>query len=158
MVSPVPAAVALARLTEEERGWVGALRVGLATLLGERLVDLRLFGSKVRGDIHDESDIDILVLVEALDSVTARAISDMAHALSPWLALSVFDAERYHAPASRATGFYRELRRESVRLWHPESRNWPATSSRRPTTRCGVARLVEVESQGEVEVDPPPDR
>jgi hypothetical protein len=35
----------------------------LRARFGDRLSDLRLFGSKVRGDDHDESDIDLLVLL-----------------------------------------------------------------------------------------------
>lgn len=92
------------------------LRDGLRDLLGSRLKDVRLFGSKVRGDVHDESDIDILVLVDGRDSMTTRAITDLADGISPWLSPVIVDYDAYHAPASRASGFYEELRQESVRL------------------------------------------
>lgn len=85
-------------------------------MLGPRVRDLRLFGSKARGDDHDESDIDVLVLIDGPDEPTTRAITDTADAISPWLAPVVVGYDRYHAPASRATGFYDELRRDSIRL------------------------------------------
>lgn len=116
MVATTTAAAALARLAPAERRWVTEFRDELQALFGHRLRDLRLFGSKVRSDGHEESDIDLLVLLDSTDEVAARAITDAAHAISPWLSPVIADYERYHAPASRASGFYEELRRESVRL------------------------------------------
>ncbi|MEJ7702736.1 MAG: HEPN domain-containing protein [Geodermatophilaceae bacterium] len=68
----------------------------------------------MRGDDRfEESDIDILVLLDRRDEPTAGGHRpDAAHAIGPWLSLVIVDFERYHGPASRATGFYEELRRE----------------------------------------------
>ena len=38
----------------------------LRSLFGNRLVDVRLFGSFARGDANEDSDIDVLVLVDGL--------------------------------------------------------------------------------------------
>jgi predicted nucleotidyltransferase len=116
MVSRVPAEEVLSRLDPEERQWVEEFRDQLRAACGPRLRDLRIFGSKVRGDDHDESDIDLLVLVDGLDHDTWTAVIDLAGSISPWLSAVVEDFDRYHAPHSRATGFYEEMRRESVRL------------------------------------------
>ncbi len=107
---------ALARLAPEERRWVETFRDRLRHLLGSRLRDLRLFGSKVRGDDHDESDIDLLVLVDGLDEETRMSVVDLASSISAWLSPAIVDFERYHAPMSRASGFYEEMRKESVHL------------------------------------------
>lgn len=116
VVSPVPAEEALARLTPDERRWVEDLRDRLRAEYGPRLRDLRLFGSKVRGDFHDESDIDVLVLIDGCDYQTSSAIGTLAHSISPWLSLVTRDFDAYHEPSSRASGFYQEMRKESVRL------------------------------------------
>ena len=116
MPSDVPAEVVLARLSLEVREWVEAFRDGVREKLGPRLKDLRIFGSRVRGEEHEESDVDLLVLVEDLDYDTRREVVDLAHSISPWLSAVVLDFERYHLPKSRATGFYKEMRKESVRL------------------------------------------
>lgn len=110
------AEVALARLRPEERAWVEEFRDSARDMLGPRLRDMRLFGSKVRGDDHPESDIDLLVLVEDLDSDRRTAVVGLASSISTWLRPVVVDFDRYHSPSSRATGFYREMRKESVRL------------------------------------------
>lgn len=116
MASTTSPDVALARLAEDDRLAVVRFRHELRELLGPRLRDLRLYGSKVRGDDHDESDIDVLVLVDRSDGATGRAISDLAYSISTWLAPNVVGFDAYHTPSSRVTGFYKELRRESVKL------------------------------------------
>lgn len=116
MASSTSAAAALARLNPDERRWVEEFRDRLRAELGPRVKDLRIFGSKVRGDDHPESDLDLLVLIEGLDSATSKWISRTASSISGWLTPAVFDFDRYHAPINRASGFYKEMRRESVRL------------------------------------------
>ncbi|MFL5798628.1 MAG: nucleotidyltransferase domain-containing protein [Actinomycetota bacterium] len=107
---------ALGRLDPRRREWIEEFRDRLRALLGARLKDLRLFGSEARGQGSAESDIDLLVLVDGLDVATWRSILDMAHMISPWLSPLIEDYERYHAPRSRATGIYRAIREDSVRL------------------------------------------
>jgi predicted nucleotidyltransferase len=43
-----------------------------------RIVEIRVFGSRARGDSTDESDMDILVVVEHLDREVGKYISDCA--------------------------------------------------------------------------------
>ncbi len=116
MVSTVPIDVALSLLAEQDRTALLRFRRELGTLLGPRLRDLRLFGSKARGDDRDESDIDVLVLIDRKDWATRTEIVDLAHSISTWLSPRVIAFDDYHAPSSRVTGFYQELRRDSVRL------------------------------------------
>jgi hypothetical protein len=40
----------------------------------------------------------------------------IAFDVNPWIRRSVRDYEQYHAPRTRATGLYKELRKESIRL------------------------------------------
>ena len=116
MVSSVRAEEALARLDPAERRAVEELRDRLRAEYGPRLRDLRLFGSKVRGDDHDESDIDVLVLIDGCDPSTFRDVVHLAYSISSSLSPLVSDFDSYHSPISRASGLYRELRKESVRL------------------------------------------
>lgn len=48
----------------ERNSLLSELRTALETLYGERLVQLVLYGSQVRGDTHAESDVDVLVVLE----------------------------------------------------------------------------------------------
>lgn len=116
MISRIAAEKALGRLTPEERRWVEEFSEKLRADLGGRLKDLRIFGSKIRGESHDESDIDLLVLLDHGRSEDRTRIIDLAFSISSWLDVKVMDFDQYHSPASRATGFYEEMRSESVRL------------------------------------------
>lgn len=106
----------LARLSTEERAAIERFRNEVRALLGPRLRDLRIFGSKARGDDHDESDIDLLILIQDADNETMGRVAELAHSISPFMAPHTFDFEAYHRPSHRASGFYKELRKESVRL------------------------------------------
>lgn len=116
MVSRRSADEALARLSPADRRWTEAFRDGVRECFGDRLRDVRLFGSKVRGDDHEESDIDILVLIEDATDADMRSAHEIASAIHPSLMPLVADYERYHSPPSRASGLYEEMRQESVRL------------------------------------------
>ena len=51
-------------LTESEREAVDDLAARLRLRLGDRLVEIRIYGSKVRETDHAGSDIDLVVIVE----------------------------------------------------------------------------------------------
>jgi uncharacterized protein len=66
---PIP----LSPLTERQRSiprgvWarLEQAKVHVAALLGPRLREVRLFGSYARGQFDDESDVDVLFLVDSL--------------------------------------------------------------------------------------------
>ncbi len=46
--------------------------------LGGDLIAMRLFGSKARGDANEESDLDVLVVVNEVDREIERKVSDAA--------------------------------------------------------------------------------
>ena len=43
-----------------------------------KIHELKVFGSRARGDANPESDLDVLVVVEQLDHIIERYISDCA--------------------------------------------------------------------------------
>lgn len=54
-------------LSDNEKEGVKIFAGKVKQLLGPSLIELRIFGSKVRGDFDMESDIDILLVVESED-------------------------------------------------------------------------------------------
>lgn len=116
MTSVMSAEQVLGRLPEAERRDIEAFRDTLRAEFGPRLLDIRLFGSKARGTWHEESDIDVLVLIEDCSWDDRQKVVRTASSISLWIMPATFDYAAYHAPISRATGFYEEMRQESVRL------------------------------------------
>ncbi|MGQ0574028.1 MAG: nucleotidyltransferase family protein [Pseudonocardia sp.] len=116
MVSTITAEAALARLSADDQRVIVWFRDELRRRYGSRIRDLRLFGSKARGDDHPESDIDILVLLDVKDRATWEQIVDLAYAHHTGVSPRIIAFDDYHAPTSRVTGFYEELRKDSIRL------------------------------------------
>jgi predicted nucleotidyltransferase len=52
------------------------LKKNLEHLLGDRLVNIVLFGSRARGDFSDESDIDVAIIVRELTKKLKDKILD----------------------------------------------------------------------------------
>jgi len=82
------------------------------------LVDLRLFGSKARGDSHSESDIDVLVVLENCDWATEKAVYDLCLDVGfdhhVFIAPLLYSRADYESSLTRATDIYESVAREGV--------------------------------------------
>jgi len=57
---------------------LAAFSAGLRRHFGARLAELRLFGSYARGEAHEESDVDCLVLLDRVSREDRRVVTDLA--------------------------------------------------------------------------------
>jgi predicted nucleotidyltransferase len=69
---------AVRRLPEEVRPVLAAYRALLTERFGPRLLSLRLFGSRARGDAAPDSDADVVVVVRGLDDAGRALAIDLA--------------------------------------------------------------------------------
>jgi predicted nucleotidyltransferase len=88
--------------------------------LGQNLVEVRLFGSRARGDSQPDSDIDIALIVEA-DRAQAEDIAidiafDVNVASDIYISPRVIERSVLSHPVWRTTGFVQALEREGVAL------------------------------------------
>jgi predicted nucleotidyltransferase len=104
------------RLTPLETQVLELFEQRLCARLGPRLGRLILFGSRARGEGHEESDLDVLVLVSDLAPGEKQAILDVSFdlELEHGLALSplVRDAQAFRAD----TPLGRAIERDGVTL------------------------------------------
>jgi len=70
--------IGLGHLNKTEKKVVGSFVKELREKLGDEIISIRLFGSRVRGDFHEESDIDIFVLVKEKTPNTRGQASALA--------------------------------------------------------------------------------
>lgn len=71
-----------APLTALEREAVARYAQRLAEVLGGRLARAILFGSRARGEGHEESDLDVAVVVSGAEAHVFRQVSDLAAELN----------------------------------------------------------------------------
>jgi predicted nucleotidyltransferase len=65
-------------LSAREKSTLKQFKASLKEALGDRFVELKLFGSKARGDDHPDSDIDVLVIVTTDDWRIRDKVYDIA--------------------------------------------------------------------------------
>jgi predicted nucleotidyltransferase len=70
------------RLSSAEAAAVRALVEGTRVRLGPLLLEARLFGSRARGEGHEESDVDVAIIVAAGGRERRREVHDLAYDLS----------------------------------------------------------------------------
>jgi predicted nucleotidyltransferase len=107
-------------LTNVEHQALSRFRDALQSLLGENLLSIRLFGSRARGEQTEESDLDVLVLVQKKDRALCRRIVeeslevDLTYGIN--LAPTILSAEEYRQNRECGTPFYHNVEREGVAL------------------------------------------
>ena len=87
---------------------------------GESVIDIRLFGSHARANAHEESDVDIAVVLEAAGWEERRDIIDLAAdiGLEHELILSptVFDRKTYERWRAQDRPLVRDIETEGIRV------------------------------------------
>ena len=98
-------------------------RAALADRFAARLRRVVLFGSHARGDAHEESDVDVLVVVDELSDVERREVIDLAYDADAadrahWAGLSPLglSTQRFDEMRDRELLIVRDLEREGIAL------------------------------------------
>jgi len=108
------------RLFPSEASALGDLGTWLRGRFGARVREFSLFGSKARGNAHEESDVDVLVVI---DGLTGREARDIAHfagdLLTRWearIAPFAVSAEHMAGLRARERRIAREIDADAVAL------------------------------------------
>ena len=108
----------MANLKANEAAVLARLKEELERIPG--FVQVKLFGSKARGDSDWESDIDVLVVLEACNRKTRNAIYDLCYDLSVdysvVLAPVIYARTEFESELTKVTPFYQAVAREGVPL------------------------------------------
>jgi uncharacterized protein len=111
---------AIGRLTSADGAAVRAFVERVRISLGTNLFDVRLFGSRARGDGRPDSDIDIALIVLGDRANAEDAAIDIAFdvnvAHGVYISPRVLERDVISDPVWRATAFIQAIERESVAL------------------------------------------
>lgn len=79
-----------------------------------------VFGSRVRDDAQEDSDLDLIVLLDELSTGMEEQLDDVAygvmwdHDFKPIISLKVFSEARYRSALGRGFSFYKNVEKEGV--------------------------------------------
>ena len=91
-------------------------------LYGNKLCDVRLFGSYARGDCNDDSDIDILIILDMEDSEARKSLDGVCHIASELdlkhnvVVSPVICSKREYDLRKQSYGFYGNVEKEGVSM------------------------------------------
>ncbi len=98
---------------------VEELRARLSRRFGADLLDVRIFGSHARGEAHEDSDVDVFVLLEKVTWGDRREVLDMAGDLfverGLLLSPTVMDRPRWEEWLRQERPLAMDIEREGVR-------------------------------------------
>nr|HID14926.1 HEPN domain-containing protein [Anaerolineae bacterium] len=111
----------LHHLTSHERDVLAEFLSWLRERCGDRIAYVWLFGSKVRGDFDEESDVDLLIVAHDVDDALEEAVGEMAYDLSLkhgiLLCEHVVSAWRFAQMRARQEFIYENVVGEGIDLW-----------------------------------------
>ena len=110
----------LNHMSKTERRAIERFGDDVKSRLGDYVVRMSVFGSKVRGDFRETSDIDILVIVKERSLRVMDQIAEITSDLNVEYGLSispvVFSEEEYDVNAKMASPFSLAVREEGLSL------------------------------------------
>jgi predicted nucleotidyltransferase len=87
-------------------------------LLGEQLISIKMFGSKVRGDFSQDSDLDILMIVRDKKKVRREKIYDILLEIDlefdPKISLKIFTKEEFDRNKKLGSPFVFNVEKEGI--------------------------------------------
>ena len=105
-------------LNAEEKIVLKQLKAELRQTLGNLLIELKLFGSKARGDDTSDSDIDVLVIVTNYDWHICDIVYDIATDISLQADLcispKVLSKNIFDQMCKEETSFIRNVSRDAI--------------------------------------------
>jgi len=122
-------ASSLAHLTPNELAAVTEYVADIRDRFPDRILSVILFGSKARGDGDAESDVDLLVLVDAEDrefrSELWRIASDVSLEHNLVISVRVFAQTRWAETRRLRLPFYRAIVADGIPLTHERAAAGP---------------------------------
>ena len=109
-------------MEKKDRQIVEELKRRLPPDVKPHMRKLIVFGSRSTGRATEDSDLDIIALVDERTPSIESALDDIAYAVmwdhdfKPIISLKVFAVGRFHSAARKGYSFYRNVEREGIKL------------------------------------------
>jgi len=107
-------------MNERDKELITEFKRRLPSELGNHLRRIIVFGSRSRGDAAEESDLDVIALVDEKSIDIERRLEDIVYQVmwdfdfKPIISLKVFSESQFNNALSRGFSFYRYVQQEGV--------------------------------------------
>jgi len=105
-------------LDKKDKSALSQFKIALEQKLGGQLIDLKLFGSKARGDDRPDSDIDLLVIVATDDWRIRDKVYDVATDIllqtDVCISPKVISKNRFDQLCKEGTSFMHNVCRDAI--------------------------------------------
>ena len=114
-------------LSKAEKEAIEEVKNRLVEKYGDRLLLLKLYGSKARGDSHPDSDIDLLIVVDKDGwEMSERIFDEIYDVMNKYefkffISMNVFEENEYDLYREHDFSFYRNVKRDGIDLWKKEA-------------------------------------
>ena len=107
-------------MKEQDRAIVLELKRRLSADLQKRVKKFILYGSRAKGIDTEDSDLDLVALVDEKTPEIESALDDLAygimwdHDFKPVISLKVFSEKAFMSAVARGFSFYRNVNQEGI--------------------------------------------
>ena len=107
---------------EQDRKIVLELKRRLSADLQKRVIKFILYGSRARGIYAEDSDLDLVALVDEKTPEIESALDDLAYGVmwdydfKPIISLKVFSEARFRRSMEKGMSFYRHIEKEGIHI------------------------------------------
>jgi len=107
-------------MKEQDRMIVLELKRRLSSDLQKRVIKFILYGSRARGVDVEDSDLDLVALVDEKTPEIESALDDLAYGVmwdydfKPVISLKVFSETRFRSSTEKGLSFYRHIEKEGI--------------------------------------------
>lgn len=107
-------------MNERDRLIISEFKKRLIARLEKHIKRLIVFGSKARGESREDSDIDIVVLIDNKTPEMEKSLEDIAYQVmwdydfKPIISLKVFAESDYNNALKKGFSFYQHVEKEGV--------------------------------------------
>jgi predicted nucleotidyltransferase len=109
-----------AAMKEQDRMIALELKNRLPADLQKRVIKFILYGSRARGINAEDSDLDLVALVDEKTPEIESALDDLAYSVmwdydfKPVISLKVFSEARFRSSKEKGMSFYRHVEKEGI--------------------------------------------
>ena len=107
-------------MQEQDRKIVLELKSRLSADLQKRVIKFILYGSRARGADAEDSDLDLVALVDEKTPEIEGALDDLAYGVmwdydfKPVISLKVFSEARFRRSTEKGLSFYKRVEKEGI--------------------------------------------